>query len=109
MAISFSGAEDVILIEYAKQTGLPFRVFSLDTGRLHPETYELFEQVEKHYGIKIEYTFPDAEGVQNLVRNKGMFSFYKDGHNECCNIRKVAPLRKQLSGLKAWITGVRKD
>jgi adenylyl-sulfate reductase (glutathione) len=80
VAISFSGAEDVLLIEYAKQTGLPFRVFSLDTGRLHPETYKLFEQVEKHYGIKIEYCFPEAEDVQNLVRKKGMFSFYKDGH-----------------------------
>ena len=53
IAISFSGAEDVLLIEYAKQSGLSFRVFSLDTGRLHPETYRLFEAVEKHYDIKI--------------------------------------------------------
>ncbi len=109
VAISFSGAEDVILIQYAKQSGLPFRVFSLDTGRLHPETYEFFEKVEQHYGIKIEYTFPDAEQTKALVQQKGMFSFYRDGHQECCGVRKVTPLKEKLSGLKAWITGVRKD
>jgi len=63
IAISFSGAEDVLLVEYAKQSGLPFRVFALDTGRLHPETYELYSDVEKKYNIRIEYTFPDAEAV----------------------------------------------
>ena len=109
IAISFSGAEDVLLIEYAKQSGLPFRVFSLDTGRLHPETYRLFEAVEKHYNIKIEYCFPSSREVQDLVRAKGMFSFYKDGHQECCGVRKVNPLRRQLNTLKAWITGQRKD
>lgn len=108
-AISFSGAEDVILIEYAKQTGRPFRVFSLDTGRLHAETYRFFEQVEKHYGIHIEYCFPESTAVEGLVRAKGLFSFYQDGHKECCDIRKVAPLRRQLSGLRAWITGQRRD
>ena len=55
VAISFSGAEDVLLIEYAKQSGLPFRVFSLDTGRLHPETYRFFDRVEQHYDIRIDY------------------------------------------------------
>jgi adenylyl-sulfate reductase (glutathione) len=60
-AIAFSGAEDVALVEYAHLTGRPFRVFSLDTGRLNPETYATFAAVEKHYGIRIEYTFPDAQ------------------------------------------------
>eukprot|EP00803_Ostreobium_quekettii_P008136 evm.model.scf_818.1 EVM.evm.TU.scf_818.1 scf_818:2778-7848(-) len=109
VAIAFSGAEDVALVEYAHLTGRPYRVFSLDTGRLNPETYQLFDQVEKHYGIKIEYTFPDTQEVVDLVREKGMFSFYEDGHQECCRVRKVRPLRKQLKGLKAWITGQRKD
>ena len=108
-AISFSGAEDVLLIEYAAQTKLPFRVFSLDTGRLHPETYRFFEAVEAHYKLRIEYCFPDSTAVEKLVRTKGMFSFYKDGHKECCDIRKVDPLRKQLGGLRAWITGQRRD
>lgn len=89
VGIAFSGAEDVALIEYAKLTGRPFRVFSLDTGRLNAETYRLFDQVEKHYGIHIEYTFPDSKEVTDLVRAKGLFSFYTDGHNECCKIRKV--------------------
>ncbi|KAL1334596.1 hypothetical protein HN51_063543 [Arachis hypogaea] len=109
IAIAFSGAEDVALIEYAHLTGRPFRVFSLDTGRLNPETYRLFDAVEKHYGIHIEYMFPDAVEVQALVRSKGLFSFYEDGHQECCRVRKVRPLRRALKGLKAWITGQRKD
>ncbi len=109
IAISFSGAEDVLLIEYAQQSGVPFRVFSLDTGRLHPETYQLFAAVEKHYGIRIEYCFPEAIDVEALVHEKGMFSFFEDGHQECCGVRKVAPLRKKLSSLKAWVTGQRKD
>ncbi|KAJ0046138.1 hypothetical protein Pint_04105 [Pistacia integerrima] len=109
IAIAFSGAEDVALIEYAKLTGRPFRVFSLDTGRLNSETYQFFDTVEKHYGIRIEYMFPDAVEVQALVRTKGLFSFYEDGHQECCRVRKVRPLRRALKGLRAWITGQRKD
>ncbi|KAL7242844.1 hypothetical protein ACSBR1_015272 [Camellia fascicularis] len=109
IAIAFSGAEDVALIEYAHLTGRPFRVFSLDTGRLNPETYKFFDTVEKRYGIRIEYMFPDAVEVQALVRSKGLFSFYEDGHQECCRVRKVRPLRRALKGLRAWITGQRKD
>ncbi|PSS10375.1 5'-adenylylsulfate reductase like, partial [Actinidia chinensis var. chinensis] len=109
IAIAFSGAEDIALIEYARLTGRPFRVFSLDTGRLNPETYKFFDTVEKHYGIHIEYMFPDAVEVQALVRSKGLFSFYEDGHQECCRVRKVRPLRRALKGLRAWITGQRKD
>ncbi|MEZ4220712.1 MAG: phosphoadenylyl-sulfate reductase [Polyangiaceae bacterium] len=109
VAISFSGAEDVLLIELAKQTELPFRVFSLDTGRLHPETMRFFRSVEEHYGIRIEYCFPRHDQVEALVRGKGLFSFYEDGHGECCAIRKVEPLRRQLQTLRAWITGQRRD
>lgn len=109
IAIAFSGAEDVALIEYAHLTGRPYRVFSLDTGRLNAETYQLFDAVERHYGIRIEYTFPDAQETMELVRTKGLFSFYEDGHTECCRVRKVRPLRRQLTGLRAWITGQRKD
>ncbi|XP_078437506.1 5'-adenylylsulfate reductase 3, chloroplastic-like [Wolffia australiana] len=109
IAIAFSGAEDVALIEYAHLTGRPFRVFSLDTGRLNPETYRFYDEVEKRYNIRIEYVFPDAVEVQALVRSKGLFSFYEDGHQECCRVRKVRPLRKTLKGLRAWITGQRKD
>lgn len=109
LAIAFSGAEDVLLLEYAKQTGQRFRVFSLDTGRLHPETYRFFEQVAGHYDIRVEFCCPDKQTVEQLVRRKGLFSFYQDGHQECCGIRKVEPLRQQLAGLRAWITGQRHD
>lgn len=109
LSISFSGAEDVLLIEYARQASVPFRVFSLDTGRLHPETYRFFDRVQQHYGIKIEYCFPDTVQVESLVRTKGMFSFYEEGHGECCSIRKVGPLNRELSGLSAWMTGQRRD
>mgnify|MGYP006175154553 FL=1 len=109
LAIAFSGAEDVALIQYAHLTGKPFRVFSLDTGRLNPETYQLFDDVEKHFGIKIEFTFPDEQAVTDLVNEKGMFSFLEDGHKECCGVRKVQPLRRKLKTLKAWVTGQRKD
>ena len=67
--------------------------YSLDTGRLNPETYQLFDAVEKHYNIHIEYTFPDAQETMELVRTKGMFSFYEDGHQECCRVRKVRGTR----------------
>lgn len=109
VAISFSGAEDVVLIDMASQLGRPFRVFSLDTGRLHAQTYQFIEMVRKHYKIDIEVCFPEAESVQQLVQHKGLFSFFEDGHQECCGIRKVQPLRKKLATLDAWITGQRKD
>lgn len=109
IAISFSGAEDVVLIDLAAKTGKPFRVFTLDTGRLHAETYQFLEKVRTHYGIDIEVTFPDAAAVTKLTTEKGMFSFYQDDHKECCAIRKVGPLRQKLTTLSAWITGQRKD
>ena len=109
VAISFSGAEDVVLIDMASNLGVPFRVFSLDTGRLHPETYQFLETVRKYYNIEIEICFPETEAVQQLVQEKGLFSFFEDGHQECCGIRKVQPLRKKLATLDGWITGQRKD
>ncbi|MDR9425037.1 MAG: phosphoadenylyl-sulfate reductase [Marinobacter sp.] len=109
IAISFSGAEDVVLIEMAHKLTDNLRVFTLDTGRLHPETYEFVERVRKHYGIEIEVLFPDSAEVQEMVNKKGLFSFYEDGHSECCGIRKVNPLKRKLATVDAWITGQRKD
>ncbi|MCC7010806.1 MAG: phosphoadenylyl-sulfate reductase [Acidobacteria bacterium] len=109
LGLSFSGAEDVALIEMAARTGYPFRVFSLDTGRLHGETYRFIEKVRTHYGIPIDVYFPQPDRVQALVRAKGLFSFYEDGHKECCGIRKVEPLARALAPLAAWMTGQRRD
>ncbi len=109
IAISFSGAEDVALIDMAARSGKPFQVFSLDTGRLHAATYRFIETVRKHYDVKIDVLFPDTQLVNKLVAEKGLFSFYEDNHQECCGIRKVLPLKNKLLELDAWITGQRRD
>ena len=108
-AIAFSGAEDVAIIDIAVKSGLPFSVFTLDTGRLHPETYRFIEKVRAHYGLAIDVMFPEAAKVQAFVEKKGLFSFYNDGHGECCGIRKIEPLRRALGTKRAWITGQRRD
>jgi len=109
ISISFSGAEDVALIELAHKLTGTLGVFSLDTGRLHPETYQFMEKVRQHYGIDIDVMSPDAARLESFVKQKGLFSFYEDGHKECCGIRKVEPLKRKLSTLNAWISGQRKD
>ncbi|HBA67261.1 MAG TPA: phosphoadenylyl-sulfate reductase [Methylococcaceae bacterium] len=109
IAISFSGAEDVVLIDMAVKIRPDIQVFSLDTGRLHPETYRFIEKVREHYGIQIELLTPDHVLLDEMVKTKGLFSFYRDGHQECCGIRKVDSLKRKLADLDAWITGQRKD
>ncbi len=113
IAISFSGAEDVVLIDLAareaERLGRSFGVFSLDTGRLHPETLEFIQQIRERYGLSIEAYSPQTDAVEALVREKGLFSFRKDGHQECCGIRKVEPLGRALAQVDAYITGQRKD
>ena len=109
IAVSFSGAEDVVLIDLALKFKKDIQVFSLDTGRLHPETYEFIEAVRKHYGIDIHLVSPKAEELEPFIKEKGLFSFFEDGHNECCGVRKINPLKRKLKELDAWITGQRKD
>ncbi|MGH1449132.1 MAG: phosphoadenylyl-sulfate reductase [Pseudomonadaceae bacterium] len=107
--LSFSGADDIVVLDMAWKINPDIRVFTLDTGRLHPETYRFLEQVRKHYGIQIEVLSPDHQALEAYVKEKGLFDFYESGHGECCGIRKIAPLRRKLSGVDAWITGQRKD
>tara|TARA_R110002110_G_scaffold177093_1_gene381541 strand:+ start:329 stop:1081 length:753 start_codon:yes stop_codon:yes gene_type:complete len=109
IAVSFSGAEDVALIELAHKLAKPLHVFSLDTGRLHPETYQFLEAVRKHFKINIDVMTPNTESLERFVKEKGLYSFYEDGHKECCSIRKVEPLKRKLATLDAWISGQRKD
>ena len=106
--ISFSGAEDVVLVDMAWKLNKNVKVFSLDTGRLHPETYRFIEQVREHYNLQIELISPDQRLLEPFVKEKGLFSFYKDGHGECCGVRKIEPLRRKLAGVKAWATGQRR-
>ncbi len=112
-ALSFSGAEDVVTIEHSikaitNRDQLP-EIFTLDTGRLPPATQRYLEVVRAHYGIKLDLLSPDPDELREFVRSKGLFSFYEDGHTECCGIRKVAPLRRHLANFDAWITGQRRD
>ncbi len=109
IALSFSGAEDVVLIDMAINIRPDLEVFTIDTGRLHAETYQFLETVRKHYDLKLTILSPDKVTLQHLVHDKGLFSFYQDGHHECCGIRKVDVLRDYLPGFDAWITGQRKD
>jgi len=109
LAISFSGAEDVVLVDMATRLRPDVAVFCLDTGRLHEETYRFLERVRERYDLALEVLSPDADVVERLVRDKGLFSFYRDGHAECCSIRKVMPLRRKLATLDGWITGQRRD
>jgi phosphoadenosine phosphosulfate reductase len=114
IASSFS-IEDCVVIDVAhkvaKASGAQLRVFALDTGRLHEETYLTAERVIAKYGVEIEWQFPDRVAVEQLVRAKGLYSFRDslDNRHECCGIRKVEPLGRVLSTLEAWVTGLRRE
>lgn len=110
LASSF-GAEDVVMIDLLVRVKKEVTVFTLDTGRLHEETYEVMERIRQRYGIEIVSYFPDTAAVEKLEREKGLYSFRQSIENrkECCGIRKVEPLGRALSGLDAWITGLRRE
>ena len=110
IASSF-GVEDVVVIDLASRHAPHIGVFSLDTGRLPPETYEVMEQVRRHYGIRIETYFPDRAAVEALENEKGFFSFRRsvEERKECCAIRKLEPLSRALAGKRAWVTGLRRE
>jgi len=103
------GAEDMVLTDLIVKSGLPIETFSLDTGRLPLETYDLMAAVQQHYGLKLKIYFPQALTVEDYVRNHGINAFYEsvDLRKACCHMRKVEPLRRALAGKKAWITGLR--
>ena len=109
LACSFS-VEDVVLIDILHKVAPEVRVFALDTGRLNEETYEVAEAVSERYGIAIDWYFPERQAVEQLERDKGLFSFRAslDNRHECCRIRKVEPLRRALAGKRGWITGLRR-
>ena len=110
IASSF-GVEDMVLIDLAVRHAPRLRVFTLDTGRLHPETYQAMEDVRRRYGIAIESWFPERGAVERLEGEKGFFSFRRsvDDRKECCAIRKLEPLSRALAGRRAWVTGLRRE
>jgi len=110
IATSF-GVEDIVLLHLAAQHAPRLAVFTLDTGRLPPETYEVMELLRKRYGLRIETYAPDRERVEALESAKGYYSFRQslENRHECCGIRKVEPLRRALAGRAAWVTGLRRE
>ena len=108
-ASSFS-VEDVALIDMAYKARKHLHVVTLDTGRLPQETYHVMEQIRQKYNLKIDVYFPDQKKVEDLVLEKGFYSFKESVENrkECCFIRKVEPLTRALKNAKAWVTGQRR-
>lgn len=105
------GLEDQVIAHLIGKNNLDIRIFTLDTGRLFQETYDVLDLTQKKYTTPIETYFPDAQAVQALVTAKGPNSFYDSVENrkECCHIRKVEPLNRALKGVEVWITGVRAE
>ena len=110
VASSF-GAEDVVVIDMMMKINPKSRIFTLDTGRLNQETYDVMDEIRKKYDINIEVMFPDQNEVEQMVRVNGLNLFYNSIGNRklCCGIRKVHPLNRMLSTLDGWITGLRAD
>lgn len=105
------GAEDAATLHMMIKINPEFRFFTLDTGRLPQETYDVMEELGKKYGVNFEVLFPDTKEVEEMVAAKGINLFYDSVENRklCCEIRKVHPTNKILSTLDGWITGLRRD
>ncbi|HKB43903.1 MAG TPA: phosphoadenylyl-sulfate reductase [Chitinophagaceae bacterium] len=105
------GQEDQVITDAIFKNTIPIKIFTLDTGRLFGETYELLDRTNARYKQAIHVYFPETADVESFVNSKGINSFYEsvDNRKECCFIRKVKPLNRALQGAKVWITGVRSE
>ncbi len=111
-AIGTSGQlTGVVMIDMAEAAGVTPRVFTIDTQRLFPETYQLFEEIEKKYGIRVEKFGPDPQKIQNMIQEHGEYLFFdsKEKQEYCCHLRKVEPNERALATLDVWLTGLRAD
>lgn len=108
---SSMGVEDQVITHIIAKEKIPVEIFTLDTGRMFHETYELIEKTEARYDITIKIYFPDATEVEDMVNAKGINLFYKSIENRkmCCGIRKIKPLKRALEGMNAWVTGLRRE
>ena len=105
------GIEDQAIAHLIFTNKIGIEVATLDTGRLFPATYDLWQETEERYGVRIRAFYPDAQAVAAMVADAGINGFYysKDARLSCCEVRKVEPLRRALTGASAWITGLRAD
>lgn len=105
------GQEDQVITQLIASQNLPIQIFSLDTGRLFPETLELLARTESKYQTRIKVYYPERESVENLVAEQGINGFYESVENRksCCFVRKVEPLKRALAGNEVWVTGLRAE
>ena len=105
------GAEAMVLTDIIWSAALPIDVFTIDTGRLHEETYELLEKLQRRYKRSMRIVYPEAAALEKLVAKQGINGFYHslEARLTCCRIRKVEPFRRAIAGYGAWITGVRRE
>lgn len=105
------GQEDQVITQMIADNFLPIQIFSLDTGRLFPETLDLIARTENKYSTKIKVLYPERESVENLVEKIGINGFYGsvDNRKGCCYVRKVEPLKRALKGNSIWVTGLRAE
>lgn len=110
LASSF-GAEDVVLIDMMVKIDPQARIFTLDTGRLPQETYDVMEKIKQKYRVRFEVYCPDAGLLEKMVAEHGPNLFYRsiDLRQLCCKVRKIEPLNRALSKLSAWISGLRRE
>jgi len=105
------GQEDQVLTDIIFKNNLPVKIFTIDTGRLFNETYELLDRTTARYDKPVQVYFPESKDVEEFVTTKGINSFYEsvDNRKACCHIRKVKPLNRALKDAKVWITGLRAE
>jgi phosphoadenosine phosphosulfate reductase len=105
------GAEAMVLTDIIWSHVPEIDIFSIDTGRLHEETYELLEKLQRRYKRKIRLVYPDAQALEKLVADQGVNGFYHslEARLACCHVRKVEPFKRAIAGYSAWVTGVRRE
>jgi phosphoadenosine phosphosulfate reductase len=105
------GQEDQVITQLIASQNLPIQIFSLDTGRLFPETLDLLSRTEAKYKTRIKVYYPETDSVENLVSENGINGFYESVENRksCCYVRKVEPLKRALAGNEVWVTGLRAE
>ena len=104
-------AEDMVLTDVIARLGLPIEIFTLQTGRLHPDTLAMIERTQARYGVPVHQFEPEASGLTDFVATHGLNGFYEslEARKACCGVRKLEPLGRALSGYDAWITGQRRE